>query len=60
MTRLVYVPKKLYREWMRKGWIPVSTEVGTKEWAILMAPPGWKSPKDDEDAIEKGSVEEGD
>lgn len=42
MTELVYVPKKHVYDWMKKGWQALS-EIDKRDWAVLMAPPGWTS-----------------
>lgn len=41
MTELVYVPKKHVYDWMKKGWQALS-EIDKRDWAVLMAPPGWE------------------
>lgn len=45
MTELVYVPRKLMKEWLKKGWGIVSdTYPAPTERIILMHPPGWVNP----------------
>lgn len=43
MTDLVYVPRKLVRDWIRKGWglVYPDSYYDKSVSALLMHPPGW-------------------